>query len=1285
MEAEIEAAMPPELVRQPVMPLVALHGMTDLHASLVRHMPLIRAVDLAQLPRRVAKARRSSFEGHVPQGVLKKGWLQKHVLETAASIAALVPWCPAEEGDGLDAVLARVAAARELPRRAGVQVVIVLVATGKVPDDVDQRYAQLYRTAALDGRLSALLVSEPDFALRLGAERLQHMLMDAAWAYFEERTKWSRTVLAHVQRPAQLALVVRHGMKIAFNTEHRDRAAALKQYLETYKDLCDLAGGVTADRHPELKAVAEIINMKVCLILMQVVSLSEAQAQLMRHLATWRLCRGPDGALFLHLAWLARQHAGFASLVDDTLAVGGAVATPLSLLSAQKGNAAMHWEAAAALMGRRRIDALTPRALPPPMPPLPGEREGAGAVFWGQPASGRGRYTPADVHDAWLEEKSVAHGEMVLALVSKAQALHTALGNTRRASSAHLLRARALFDLGRMQECREVLCALLQGDSPLVRDGWLALEAEVLALLLEVARSLQSRSDWVACSLRLIDTNMPFAPDKKKTLLDDLGLMLAAFPLELPAWSPLRALPAALQDMTWVGDGFSTPVKLSEVDLALQPQVVAFEARFEREVYSVGEALRLRLSLRSALVAAVRLAAVVIEFQDPRYCVVLCERGADAAPEGLHSEAHVVEQEALELLPASQSVFDVDLPARKSCAELRVSHVTLHWGIGQCSIHLPACLRAGNAVGAVVAAVDATQKCPASPPKNVGEAWDRGVSEVGAAGKREKGWEVVRVAATEPDATVAIESSGPVLLGEKHHVRVIVGAKTGKRLQEGATLSLLATFDEQTPGAAADVKLYFDSGLVNGEGGTQRAGWEGDLASSASVDLPALAEDRNIEVCGVVTVTGEEAKSVKLRAILVYRPVDGDKEDGDDDEGVRVERLEQVPVVPPFSAMITYAASTSLQCLHGASPTNAPTAVASSGSDGLEADAAAAPAPAAAASGPALAGETVFVKVAVHVISPHGLRLIGAALKLDDASASEVGQELAGGLMADRVDLETGDRYTFLFSIVPKEPAGVAGGGLINVNSKDGRSGGKTGGGVTDVALGRIQLLWERPPTQGRGQGLVKDAVSETEVVLPGLLVRSSTACALVRICAPPQAPLGLPLEMGVILENRGTGSIEMVVDATPSESFLFSGYRHVQVRIASPLQCAHMWRQADGLRGECLCAFLCHCLCLCARACECVPVCSQAKIYQVTDVSAHADTLAATIEDSTAVSSCPHRCRSAHAATTAVPLVQWGRGGHAAVLANASLCAAPTMTFEVTWDRCVRVIFGTPGVGAGW
>ena len=329
LQAELDAAIPPELLRQPVMPLVALHGMVEMHAALAKHMTLIRAVDIQQLPTASAKARRTTYEGYQPAGILKKCWLRKHVLESAAAIAALVPWEPASEGDNFDAVMERIHAARQVVRRQGVLVVVVVVATGKVPDDVDQRYAQLHRKAELDGRLAALLVSEPDFALRLGAERLQHMLMEAAWTYMEERNKWSRTVLGHLKRPAQMALVVRHGLKLAFHLEHRDRSVAVKQYTSTYGHLCELAATVAADRHPELKAVAEVLNLKICLIRLQIVNRAEAQTLLLRHVATWRFCRGPDGALFLHHSWMARQHAIFAQLIDDACAVSGAAISPV--------------------------------------------------------------------------------------------------------------------------------------------------------------------------------------------------------------------------------------------------------------------------------------------------------------------------------------------------------------------------------------------------------------------------------------------------------------------------------------------------------------------------------------------------------------------------------------------------------------------------------------------------------------------------------------------------------------------------------------------------------------------------------------------------------------------------------------------------------------------------------------------------------------------------------------------------------------------------------------------
>jgi len=61
MQAEVDEAMPPEVLRQPVMPLVALHGMSDMHAPLAKHMTLIRTVDLQQLPAAAAKANAIAF------------------------------------------------------------------------------------------------------------------------------------------------------------------------------------------------------------------------------------------------------------------------------------------------------------------------------------------------------------------------------------------------------------------------------------------------------------------------------------------------------------------------------------------------------------------------------------------------------------------------------------------------------------------------------------------------------------------------------------------------------------------------------------------------------------------------------------------------------------------------------------------------------------------------------------------------------------------------------------------------------------------------------------------------------------------------------------------------------------------------------------------------------------------------------------------------------------------------------------------------------------------------
>ena len=74
MQAEVDTAMPPALLRQIQVPLIALHGMAEMHAALTKHMHLIRTVDLQHLPTPSAKARRTSYEGYQPAGILKKNW-----------------------------------------------------------------------------------------------------------------------------------------------------------------------------------------------------------------------------------------------------------------------------------------------------------------------------------------------------------------------------------------------------------------------------------------------------------------------------------------------------------------------------------------------------------------------------------------------------------------------------------------------------------------------------------------------------------------------------------------------------------------------------------------------------------------------------------------------------------------------------------------------------------------------------------------------------------------------------------------------------------------------------------------------------------------------------------------------------------------------------------------------------------------------------------------------------------------------------------------------------------
>jgi hypothetical protein len=186
-DAEVEAALPRNLIRRAVTPLVALHGQDALHEQLAALMDKVRAVPLHKLSPSTPKPKRGSYDGVRAGGILKAGWLDKHTNRQPAATAALAAW-PAGDAapDALAALVEELGATRQhFAARGQPRAVSVLVVSGGAPADVEQRFAQVVQSAGIEPRLAVLLDASTDAALREGADRLCSALAAEARAAFE--------------------------------------------------------------------------------------------------------------------------------------------------------------------------------------------------------------------------------------------------------------------------------------------------------------------------------------------------------------------------------------------------------------------------------------------------------------------------------------------------------------------------------------------------------------------------------------------------------------------------------------------------------------------------------------------------------------------------------------------------------------------------------------------------------------------------------------------------------------------------------------------------------------------------------------------------------------------------------------------------------------------------------------------------------------------------------------------------------------------------------------------
>ncbi|CAI5482111.1 unnamed protein product [Closterium sp. Yama58-4] len=334
-------AFPEELLTPPV-PLVALLGVPELHVAIAQYLqaqsPPVASVfvpDRADAAEVSGKERRpADAKCAPPLGVLKAEWVKKHRERIPAAAVVLVEKALlCGDAGAWQSVCAEIDQIKSALRGRNVKLVLLLVQATAGGEMSEERLGMLKRRAEVDGRgCIPFLVADAEDQKR-SLSRLYAVVVELCANYYRDevrrmRLKIERRAYSHTE------LTVRYYFKMGMYCEfRREWLPAVKCYEAAFLSLQELFSGAS-ERYPlqtvlEVKAVAEVLSLKVCTLLLHSGREVEAVGWFRTFMEWFRARVGPPEAAFLHWGWMARQYEVFGELLQQRLASSGhVVGTP---------------------------------------------------------------------------------------------------------------------------------------------------------------------------------------------------------------------------------------------------------------------------------------------------------------------------------------------------------------------------------------------------------------------------------------------------------------------------------------------------------------------------------------------------------------------------------------------------------------------------------------------------------------------------------------------------------------------------------------------------------------------------------------------------------------------------------------------------------------------------------------------------------------------------------------------------------------------------------------------
>ncbi|XP_052268585.1 trafficking protein particle complex subunit 11-like isoform X2 [Dreissena polymorpha] len=270
--------------------------------------------------------KRQSYEWYIPKGILKSGWMKKHLTQVPAVAVMFfdLDWDDAMWKEKQMECSTRVEIVRNSLQGRGTKVSVVLIQkNAPLPPGEDvvaaERAASLCSACELSAK-HLYVLPQTDHLIGYTI-RLENAFYELSQAYYHGEARKVKSHKDFLNKTTHQLLFVRHQFKIAFFNElKQDTHTAIKHYKQAYGHILELRMNDT--NMLEVKTIAGFVNYKICRLSFQHNAPLDGIAQFRKHIDFFKGRIGVADLAFEHSAWMSKQFQVFGDLFDEAIKLG---------------------------------------------------------------------------------------------------------------------------------------------------------------------------------------------------------------------------------------------------------------------------------------------------------------------------------------------------------------------------------------------------------------------------------------------------------------------------------------------------------------------------------------------------------------------------------------------------------------------------------------------------------------------------------------------------------------------------------------------------------------------------------------------------------------------------------------------------------------------------------------------------------------------------------------------------------------------------------------------------